>query len=78
MLLTDEKDIPALANAILSANCFGISAATKDGRPARLAIVDENDQVLEAGEHVAKAAWYLMINARNNFLEGSGHLRVIL
>lgn len=76
MLIIDPADIPAFANADLSANAFGIEAKTKDGKPARLAIVDESGSVLEAGENVQKAAWLLMLLARRNFLEGNGHVRV--
>jgi hypothetical protein len=76
MLLINLEDIPALANADLSANAFGIEAKTKDGKPARLAIVDESGVVLESGADVGKAAWLLMRLALRNFLEGNGHVRV--
>jgi hypothetical protein len=76
MLLIDDKDIPAFSSVDLSANCSGIQARTKDGRPARLAVVDEAGRVLEAGADVERAAWLLMLLARRNFLEGKGHVRV--
>lgn len=76
MLLINLEDIPAFANVDLSANAFGIEAKTKDGKPAKLAIVDESGAVLEAGADVGKAAWLLMLLARRNFLEGNGHVRV--
>lgn len=76
MLLIEEADIPALENAEISANCFGLAVSAKDGKPAKLAIVDESGAVLESGEAVAKAAWMLMLLARRNFLEGLGHVRV--
>jgi hypothetical protein len=76
MLIIDLDDIPAFAQAELSATCAGIKACTKDGKPARLAIVDEAGQVLEAGADVERAAWLLMLLARRNFLEGNGHVRV--
>jgi hypothetical protein len=76
MLLIDPNEIPAFANVDLSANCFGIEAKTKDGRPAKLAVVDESGAVLESGADVEKAAWLLMLLARRNFLEGNGHVRV--
>lgn len=76
MLIINADDIPAFAQAELSATCAGIQARTKDGRPARLAIVDEAGQVLEAGAEVGHAAWLLMLLARRNFLEGNGHVRV--
>lgn len=76
MLIIELNDIPAFENADLSATCAGIQARTKDGRPARLAVVDEAGQVLEAGAEVERAAWLLMLLARRNFLEGNGHVRV--
>lgn len=76
MLILDPNDIPALPNAKLTATSAGITAETRDGRKARLAIVDEAGAVLEAGDDVEKAAWLLMLLARRNFLEGNGHVRV--
>lgn len=76
MLIIDLDQIPAFANADLSANAFGIEARTKDGKPAQLAIVDGSGAVLESGADVHKAAWLLMLLARRNFLEGNGHVRV--
>lgn len=75
-MLIDDTEIPPLSNAVLSANCFGLYAETKDRRKAHLAIVDERGNVLEMGDHVEQAAWGLMLNARNNFLMGIGHLKV--
>lgn len=77
MMLTSETPIPPIGNATLSANCFGLSVSTKEGKKAHLAIVDEQGEVLEMGEDVRVAVWLLMLNARNNFLEGLGHLRVL-
>lgn len=76
MLLIDPNEIPAFANIDLSANCFGIEAKTKDGKPAKFAVVDESGVILESGADVNKAAWMLMRLALRNFLEGNGHLRV--
>lgn len=75
MLLPSPDPIPPLANAVLSANCFGLNAATRDGDIAYLAIVDEQGKVLEAGDHVARASWLLMLIALQNFLEGMGHIK---
>jgi hypothetical protein len=76
MMFIDDLEIPPLPNALLSANCFGLYAETKDRRKAHLAIVDERGNVLEMGDHVEQAAWGLMLKARNNFLMGLGHLKV--
>lgn len=76
MMLPETAPVPELANAALFANCFGITATTKDGTPALLAVVDEQGNILESGPHVARAAWLIMLRAWNNFLEGKGHLKV--
>lgn len=78
MLIVEPEDIPEIKHAELSANCTGIQAKTRDGRPASLAIVDQHGRVLESGANVERAAWLLMCLARRKFLEGQGHVRVRL
>lgn len=66
-----------LANASLSAVCFeGLLASTIEGRPASLAIIDEDGKVIEAGPHVAREAWGVMMACWKQFLAGEGHIRV--
>lgn len=66
-----------LEHAELSAVCFeGISASTRDGRRASLAIVDEAGNVIEAGPEVAREAWNVMVACWKQFLAGEGHIRV--
>jgi hypothetical protein len=76
MLLINPSEIPAFEHVDLSANCFGIEAKTKDGKPARLAVVDESGAVLESGADVKQAAWLLMLLAWRNYLEGNGHVTI--
>ena len=54
----------------------GLSVAT-NGRPARLAVIDDNGQVIEAGPAISKAVWDVAINSYRQFLMGTGHLRVV-
>ena len=54
----------------------GLSVQTRDGRPARLAIIDADGQVIEAGPAVAREAWNVAIASYRNFLIGQGHLLV--
>lgn len=67
---------PLQASRISATISTGFSVATLDGRPARLAIVDESGNVIEAGEAVAWAAWRVCIAAQENFWQGEGHLVV--
>lgn len=48
-----------------------------DGKPARLAIVDDEGRVIAAGEDVATEARAVSVNSYRGFLMGQGHLRVL-
>ncbi|ROR25134.1 hypothetical protein EC845_1174 [Comamonas sp. BIGb0124] len=52
-------------------------SVTVDGRPARLAIVTEDGQVIAAGDSVAKEAEAVAVNNYRNFLKGQGFLRIL-
>lgn len=47
-----------------------------NGKPARLAIIDDDGNVLAAGDAVAREAEAVALNCYRNFLKGNGHLRV--
>lgn len=55
----------------------GITVTDGEGRPAQLAVIDQNGRVVAAGPHVAKAAWTASVEAYRNHLQGRGHLRAI-
>lgn len=66
-----------LGLAIISAVCFeGLRVQTKEGKPAKLAIIDEDGNVIESGEAVAKEAWNVTLASYKNMMIGQGHLRV--
>ncbi|MDP3848588.1 MAG: hypothetical protein Q8R10_19390 [Pseudomonas sp.] len=66
-----------LEHSRISANInTGYRLTTADGRPARLAIIDADGNVLEAGEAVAREAWNVCIAVQKNFWIGQGHLVV--
>lgn len=48
-----------------------------NGKPARLAIVDEGGQVLAAGEDVAREAEAVALNNFRNTMMGKGYLRTL-
>lgn len=54
----------------------GLKVTLKDGRPARLAVIDEQGNIVEAGQTVAKEVWNVTLAVYKNFLIGQGHLRV--
>lgn len=47
-----------------------------NGKPARLAIIDESGNVLAAGPNVAREAEAVALNCYRNLMKGQGHLRV--
>ncbi len=66
-----------LENGCISANVTtGYRFTTADGRPARLAIIDDEGNVVEAGDTVAKEAWNVCIAVIKNFKIGQGHIVV--
>lgn len=68
---------PHLTTACISATVStGFTATTADGKQARLAIVDEDGNVIEVGDHVAWAAWRVCVEVQENFWQGQGHLIV--
>ena len=54
----------------------GLSVKTSDGRPARLAIIDEQGNVIDAGKDVEREAWNVAIASYKNYLVGMGHMIV--
>lgn len=66
-----------LEHVRISANInTGYQVTTADGRPARLAIIDADGNVIEAGTAVAREAWNVCIAVQKNFWIGQGHLVV--
>ena len=52
----------------------GITATTLDGKPARLAIIDDDGNILDAGLPVAREVWHLVIGVHLNMLRATGHI----
>ncbi len=54
----------------------GLSVMVRGGR-GRLAVLDENGQVVADGDDLALEVEAVAINAYRNLLKGQGHLRVL-
>ena len=67
----------AIASVVISAVSHEGLSVTVDGRPARLAIVTEDGQVVAVGAQVAREAEAVAINNYRAFLKGRGFLRVL-
>ena len=48
-----------------------------DGKPGRLAVIDDAGHIVAAGPQVAREAEAVAINSYRSFLIGQGHLRVL-
>ena len=76
-MIAGEHKTGTLANSIMSGRCFEpLSVTTRDGRPARIAIIDDQGCIIDAGDAVAKEAWNVMVAVYKNYLVGQGHVRV--
>ena len=72
----NTKD-PGLQRACISAVIHsGLRVTTSDGKPARLAIIDDAGNVIEDSPQVAREAWAVAQQSYRNFLKGQGHLVV--
>lgn len=67
--------ISALPGAIISAVAHEGLTVTVNGRPARLAIVTEDGQIVASGPEVARAAKAVACNSLENLWKGKGWLR---
>lgn len=72
----------ALPNPTINGACMkatvstGFTVTSPDGKPARMAIVDEHGNILAVGDDVSWAAWRVCVEVQENFWEGQGHLVV--
>ncbi|ATA54557.1 hypothetical protein CKY39_16080 [Variovorax boronicumulans] len=67
----------AIGGVIISAVSHEGLTVTVDGKPARLAIVTDDGQVIAAGTEVAREAAAVAVNNYRGFLQGKGFLRVL-
>lgn len=75
-MLNTPEPAPLARARMTGAAHEGLHVTTIDGRPARLAIIDDDGNILEAGDQVAAAAWRTTACVLRNFLRGLGHLRL--
>jgi hypothetical protein len=67
----------AIAGVVITAVAHEGLTVMVNGKPARLAVVTEDGQVVAAGDEVAREAEAVALNNYRNFLQGRGHLRVL-
>lgn len=66
-----------LPGIVISAVSHEGLSVTIDGKPARLAVVNEAGEVIAAGNQVAREAESVAVNNYRQFLQGKGYLRVV-
>lgn len=67
----------AIEGVVISAVAHEGLRVTVDGKPARLAIVDDAGNIVTASPLVAREAEAVALNNYRSFLQGKGHLRVM-
>lgn len=65
-----------ITGVVISAVSHEGLRVTVDGKPARLAILDDAGHVIAVGDQVAKEAEAVALNCYRNYLKGQGFLRV--
>lgn len=65
-----------LPGVVISAVSHEGLSVTYNGKPARLAILDDDGHIIAQGNQVAKEAEGVAVNCYRNFLKGQGFLRV--
>lgn len=71
------QPVGAIAGVIISAVSHEGLSVTVNGKPARLAIVTDDGQVIAMGDQVAREAEAVAVNSYRSLLKGTGHLRVL-
>lgn len=67
----------SLPSVVISTVSHEGLTVTVNGRPARLAVVTDDGQVIIAGDQVAREAEAVAVNGYRRFLAGKGWLRTL-
>jgi hypothetical protein len=72
-----QQPTGAVDGVVISAVSHEGLTVTVDGRPARLAVITDDGQVIAAGIQVAREAEAVAVNSYRQTLQGKGFLRVM-
>lgn len=72
-----QHPIGAVANAVISAVSHEGLRVMFNGKPARLAIITDDGEIVASGDQVAREAETVAVNSYRGFLQGKGFLRVL-
>jgi len=70
------QPVGTISGVVISAVSHEGLSVTVNGKPARLAILTDDGQVIASGDQVAREAEAVALNCYRNFLKGQGYLRV--
>lgn len=76
MIIGDQQTGLVSGVVIAASGDMGLGV-TINGKPAQLAVIDENGHTHALGQRVAREAFNVSVNAYRNFLRGEGHLRTL-
>jgi hypothetical protein len=69
--------MPASINVEISGTVSeGLKVLGKDGKSARLVVLDEDGKILAEGPDLTRALWNTTLEVLKNFWIGKGHIRV--
>lgn len=71
-----EQATGAIEGVYIHAVSHELPQATYKGKPAQLAIITDDGQIIVAGASVARELEAAIVNCYRNTLKGLGHLRV--
>lgn len=69
-------EIGTLQHAAISAVIHEGLTVTANGKRCRLAVIDDDGNIIEAGDQVAREAFNVAVACYKQLLKGLGHLRV--
>lgn len=67
---------PSNTEPIIEATASGLTVTLPDGSGAKLAVIDDNGNVI-ASDDVTRKAFDASCRAYRNFLQGNGHIRAV-
>jgi hypothetical protein len=67
----------AIAGVVITAVGHEGLSVRINGKPGRLAIIDESGRIVAAGDDVAREAEAVAVNCYRSFLMARGHLRIL-
>lgn len=62
----------AIEGVVISAVAHEGLRVTVDGRPARLAVIDDDSNIISSGQFAAREVEAVSLNSYRNFLQGKG------